>query len=314
MQRTIVRVQKIEHEEEERGIKSMKKILSVILAASLMAASLCACGGNKSASSSASGSLSGTIQISGSSALQPLAQAAADKFKETNPDVSVTVNAGGSGTGLQNVSDKTVDIGDSDVYAEEKLSPDKAKSLVDHIVCVVGVAVVANSQTGVSNVTKQQLADIFTGKITNWKKVGGKDQKIVIINRPKSSGTRALFQKYALGGKEENTGKSLMEDNSGTLRQNVAQTSGSVAYIAFSYLNDSVKPLYVDNVQPTYENIYSGKYNIWGYEHMYTNGQPSALCKAFLDYMQSKNFAKTITEKGYGLYSEMKVKRSAPGK
>ena len=145
----------------------MKKILSVILAASLMAASLCACGGNKSASSSASGSLSGTIQISGSSALQPLAQAAADKFKETNPDVSVTVNAGGSGTGLQNVSDKTVDIGDSDVYAEEKLSPDKAKSLVDHIVCVVGVAVVANSQTGVSNVTKQQLADIFTGKITN---------------------------------------------------------------------------------------------------------------------------------------------------
>ncbi len=314
MQRTIVRVQKIEHEEEERGIKSMKKILSVILAASLMAASLCACGGNKSASSSAPGSLSGTIQISGSSALQPLAQAAADKFKETNPDVSVTVNAGGSGTGLQNVSDKTVDIGDSDVYAEEKLSPDKAKSLVDHIVCVVGVAVVANSQTGVSNVTKQQLADIFTGKITNWKKVGGKDQKIVIINRPKSSGTRALFQKYALGGKEENTGKSLMEDNSGTLRQNVAQTSGSIAYIAFSYLNDSVKPLSVDNVQPTYENIYSGKYNIWGYEHMYTNGQPSALCKAFLDYMQSKNFAKTITEKGYGLYSEMKVKRSAPGK
>ena len=304
MQRTIVRVQKIEHEEEERGIKSMKKILSVILAASLMAASLCACGGNKSASSSASGSLSGTIQISGSSALQPLAQAAADKFKETNPDVSVTVNAGGSGTGLQNVSDKTVDIGDSDVYAEEKLSPDKTKSLIDHIVCVVGVAVVANSQTGVSNVTKQQLDHI----------VGGKDQKIVIINRPKSSGTRALFQKYALGGKEENTGKSLMEDNSGTLRQNVAQTSGSIAYIAFSYLNDSVKPLSVDNVQPTYENIYSGKYNIWGYEHMYTNGQPSALCKAFLDYMQSKNFAKTITEKGYGLYSEMKVKRSAPGK
>jgi phosphate transport system substrate-binding protein len=313
MQRIIVKVQKIEHEEEERGIKKgMKKILSVILAAFLMAASLCACSVNKSASSSASGSLSGTIQISGSSALQPLAQAAADKFKETNPDVSVTVNAGGSGTGLQNISDKTVDIGDSDVYAEEKLSSDKAKSLVDHIVCVVGVAAVANPQAGVSNVTKQQLTDIFTGKITNWKEVGGNDQKIVIINRPKSSGTRALFQKYALGGEEENTGKSLMEDNSGTLRQNVAQTSGSVAYIAFSYLNDSVKPLYVDNVQPTYENIYSGKYNIWGYEHMYTNGQPSALCKAFLDYVQSKDFAKTITEKGYGLYSEMKVKRSSP--
>lgn len=295
----------------------MKKIIAAALAVSLMAGSMCACSGGQSGSSSStagsSSSVTGTIHISGSSALQPLVQAAADSFRDKNSGVSITVNAGGSGTGLQNVSDKTVDIGDSDVFAEEKLSKDKAAVLKDHIVCVVGVAAVTNPQVGIANVTKQQLADIFTGKITNWKEIGGKDQKIVIINRPKSSGTRSLFQKYALDGKSEAVGHALTEDNSGTLKQNVAQTPGSVAYLAFSYLtDDSVKVLSIDGAKPNYDNIYSGKYGVWGYEHMYTNGEAAGASKAFLDYIKSSEFEKTVTGKGYGLYSKMTVKRDAP--
>jgi phosphate transport system substrate-binding protein len=304
----------------------MKKLFAAILAASLITASFSACGGTGTASSAASAgsaagtassstasALSGSINISGSSALQPLVQAAADSYKATNPNVSITVNAGGSGTGLQNVSDKTVDIGNSDVFAQEKLSKDKASALTDHIVCVVGVAAVTNPQVGVESVTKQQLVDIFTGKTTNWKQVGGKDQKIVIINRPKSSGTRSLFKKYALDGKDETTGHALTEDNSGTLKQNVAQTPGSIAYLALSYLSgDTVKALSVDGVKPTYDNIYSGKYGIWGYEHMYTNGEAAGAVKSFLDYMKSPAFEKTITDKGYGLFSKMTVKRDAP--
>ena len=305
----------------------MKKLFAAVLAAALITASFSACGGTGMASSAAPASsgdasaaaadstaaLSGSINISGSSALQPLVQAAADSFKSANQNVAITVNAGGSGTGLQNVSDKTVDIGDSDVFASEKLSKDKADALVDHIVCVVGVAAVVNPEVSVTNVSKQQLIDIFTGKITNWKDVGGKDQKIVIINRPKSSGTRALFKSYALDGKDETTGQALTEDNSGTLKQNVAQTAGSIAYLAFSYLtDDKVKSLSVDNVKPTYDNIYSGKYGIWGYEHMYTNGEPGEPAKSFLSYMSSPDVEKIITEKGYGLSSKMTVKREAP--
>lgn len=308
----------------------MKKFFAAVIAALLVTMSFSACAGTGTASSTANDSgakssenaskassgntaLSGSINISGSSALQPLAQEAADSFKKANPNVSITVNAGGSGTGLQNVSDKTVDIGDSDVFASEKLSADKASALVDHIVCVVGVAAVTNPDVGVTNITKQQLIDIFTGKITNWKDAGGKNQKIVIINRPKSSGTRALFKQYGLNGKDEKTGEALTEDNSGTLKQNVTQTSGAIAYLAFSYLTDNkVSTLSIDGVKPTYDNIYSGKYGIWGYEHMYTNGAPSEPAKSFINYFSSPEFENSITNMGYGLSNKMTVKRDAP--
>lgn len=292
----------------------MKKFLAVILAAAIAAVSLPGCGSSTSSgAASGASNVSGSVNISGSSALQPLVKTAADKFRESHADVSITVNAGGSGTGLQNVSDKTVDIGASDIFAQEKLSAEKSKVLVDHIVCVVGVGAVVNPQVNVTNLTKQQLIDIFTGKVTNWKDVGGNDQKIVLINRPKSSGTRALFKAYALDSKEEVEGHALTEDNSGTLKQNVAQTPGSIAYLAFPYLTDNtVKTLSVDGVKANYENVYNGKYAIWGYEHLYTNGQPQGAVKSFLDYFSTSECERIIQDKGYGLSSKMAVNRAAP--
>ena len=157
------------------------------------------------------------------------------------------------------------------------------------------------------------MVDIFTGKTANWKEVGGQDQKIVIMNRPASSGTRSLFKQYALDGKDEATGKALTEDNSGTLKQNVAQTKGAIAYLAFSYLTDnSVTALSIDGVKPNYENVYSGKYGVWGYEHMYTNGEATGAAKSFINYIESADFEKTVTEKGYGIAKKMTVKRDAP--
>lgn len=296
----------------------MKRKLSLIAAALLLTFSAAGCsnpaaGISSSAASGVPSGLTGSVTISGSSALQPLVQAAADDLKKANSGLSITVNAGGSGIGLQNVLDKTVDIGDSDVFAGEKYDSSKVSGLVDHIVCVVGVAAVVNPNVKVTSMTQQQLIDVFTGKATNWKQVGGNDLPIVIINRPASSGTRSLFKKYALNGNTEVTGKALTEDNSGTLRQTVAQTSGAISYLAFSYLNDgTVKALSIDNVKPDYDNVYSGKYNIWGCEHMYTNGEDSGSAKALINYIKSEAFSKTITSKGYGLYGSMKVTRSAP--
>ncbi len=298
----------------------MKRIFAAVAAALFAVMSFSACAGTANpdggmARQPSGEGLSGSINISGSSALQPLVQEAADNFKKTNKGVSITVNAGGSGTGLQNVADGTVDIGNSDVFASEKLPDDKASELVDHIVCVVGVAVVANPNIGVTGITKEQLADIFTGKITNWKDVGGKDLQVVLISRPRSSGTRSIFKKYGLDGKDEKIGASLTEDNSGMLKQIIAQTPGSVAYLAFSYLtDDKTMPLMIDGVKPTYDNVYSGKYSIWGYEHMYTKGTPSGSAKSFLEYFSSTEAEKTITDMGYGLSSKMTVKRNAPEK
>ena len=261
----------------------------------------------------ASGSkVSGQVTVSGSSALLPLAKDAAAKFKAKNPDVSITLNAGGSGTGLKQVAEGSVNIGNSDVPAEKKLPADKAKGLVDHKVCVLTVAPVANKDIGdkVKSLTKKQLQDVFTAKVTNWKDVGGPDEPIVLVTRPTTSGTRALFTELALAGAEEASNKSLETDDSGTLIQSIAQTKGAIGYVALSYLvnNKDVVPIGIDGVAPTLENTYNGKYPVWGYEHMYTKGEATGAVKAYIDYVMSDEYGVEIEKQGYGVSSKMKKK------
>lgn len=258
--------------------------------------------------------ISGSLTASGSSALLPLCQDAADKFKESYPNISVTLNAGGSGTGLKQVADGSVDIGNSDVFAEEKLDAAVAKDLVDHKVCTITMAPIVNNDIAsqVKDLTKQQLIDVFTGKIANWKELGGPDEKILLVTRPDSSGTRALFTKYALDGNQESSTASYLEtDNSGELLETVKTNKGAIGYVALSYLvnNKDVAPISIDGVAPTLENTYSGEYPVWGYEHMYTKGEPSEAAKAFIDFMMSDDYAQNMEAQGYGVASKMKVDR-----
>ena len=257
--------------------------------------------------------VTGTVTASGSSALLPLAKLAGDQFKAKNPDVSMTINGGGSGTGLKQVFDGTVTIGNSDVAAEEKLSPEQAKQLVDHKVAVVTMATVANKKIAdtVKTLSKDQLKGIFTGQITNWSAVGGPDLPITLISRPATSGTRALFEKFALDGAKEATNKSLETDDSGALIQTIADNEGAIGYVALSYLgkSDKVAPIAIGGVAPTLENTYKGTYPVWGYEHMYTKGEAKDAAKAYLDFVVSDEFGKKIEEMGYGVTSKMKVSR-----
>ncbi|WP_370782999.1 phosphate ABC transporter substrate-binding protein [Allisonella histaminiformans] len=286
-----------------------KKTWAAALLISVFAAGLAltGCGGNDAGESGSSGK----ITVSGSSALLPLAKDAAKKFKAKNDQVSITLNAGGSGTGLKQVSEGSVDIGNSDVFAKEKLPEAKAAELVDYKVAVTVMAPVVSKEIGtnVKSLTKAQLQDIFTGKVTNWKDVGGLDEAVVLITRPSTSGTRALFTKYALDGKEELSNKSMETDDSGTLVQTVSQTKGAIGYVALSYLmnNNTVTPLAIDGVEPTLDNVYNGKYPVWGYEHMYTKGEAAGAVKAFIDFIMSKDYSADIEKQGYGVASKMKV-------
>lgn len=288
-----------------------KKKWAAALLISVFAAGLAltGCGGNDAGESGPSGK----VTVSGSSALLPLAKDAAQKFKAKNDQVSITLNAGGSGTGLKQVSEGSVDIGNSDVFAKEKLPEAKAAELVDHKVAVTVMAPVVSKEIGtnVKSLTKAQLQDIFTGKVTNWKDVGGPDEAVVLITRPSTSGTRALFTKYALDGKEELSNKSMETDDSGTLVQTVSQTKGAIGYVALSYLmnNNTVTPLAIDGVEPTLDNVYNGKYLVWGYEHMYTKGEATGAVKAFIDFIMSKDYSADIEKQGYGVASKMKVTR-----
>ncbi|MCI1134651.1 phosphate ABC transporter substrate-binding protein PstS family protein [Enterococcus gallinarum] len=297
----------------------MKKLGFLILATGLL---LAGCGnsgsnaadsGQASNESSASGAASGNVEILavGSTALQPLVQAAQESFTSENPNYMITVQGGGSGTGLSQVEAGAVTIGNSDVFAEEKDGVDASK-LVDHKVAVVGMAPVVNKEVGVKDISKQDLIDIFTGKTKNWSELGGKDQEIAVINRASGSGTRATFEKWGLDGVE--TIQTQEQDSSGTVRKIVAETPGAISYLALSYLDDSLQALTIDGVEATPENIATNDWKIWSYEHMYTNGEPDANVKTFLDYMLSDDIQQgVVKELGYLPITEMKVERSVEG-
>ena len=262
-----------------------KRAVVLVFVVALLGAALVlsACGGGTGGG--VTSEVSRTLVISGSTALQPMVQQAAEKFMAQNPKAQITVNGGGSGTGLSQVAQGQVQIGMSDIPAEEKEGID-ASQLVDHKVAVVGFAMVVNKEVTVDSLTMSQVADIFAGNITNWKEVGGSDLPIVLVNRPASSGSRATFAKVILRGKQE-APSSLIQDSSGQIRKIVSETKGAISYLALSYVDSSIRALKLDGIEPTAQSILDGKYPFWSYEHMYTKGDPQGLTKAFLDYMMS---------------------------
>ena len=269
-----------------------------------------------SASASASSSSSASITAVGSTALQPLVEAAAEQYMSENSGVQITVQGGGSGQGITQISEGAVQIGDSDVFAEAKLKdPSKAADLVDNKVAVVGMGPVCNKDVTVDSLTMDQLRDIFTGKVTNWKEVGGKDEEIVVINRASGSGTRATFEDAVLGDtKVPDTFKPQEQDSSGTVQKMVSETPGAISYLAFSYYNDDIKALEVDGVAPTANNVSNNEWKIWSYEHMYIAKDADAATKAFIDYMMGDKVQNSlVTSNGYISVKDMKVARDADG-
>ena len=284
---------------------------------------LVGCGGGSttSSTSAASGaaekSLSGSISCSGATSFQPLVEDAANAFMDANPDVTISISAGGSGQGLSDIKDGKVQIGRSDVFAESKLDASDAEKLTDNQVAIVGMGPVVNSSVDVDNLTTEQLKGIFTGAITDWSQVGGTAGAIQVINRKAGSGTRATFEGAVLAGEKvpDSFKPVAEEDSSGTVVEKVQQTEGSISYLSFNYFDDSkFKALKVDGVDPTKENVETGDFKIWSYEHMYIAKDADEATKAFIDYMLSDEVqGSLVEEKGFIPLTGMKVKKDAKG-
>jgi phosphate transport system substrate-binding protein len=254
-----------------------------------------------------------TVRASGSSALQPLVNAAKEKYEVENKSTSIEVSAGGSKKGLSDVASGAVHIGDSDIFAPDDMA--KAQ-LIDHKVAVVGFAAMANKgpfNDKITAISLPDLARIFAGAVTNWKELGGQAQPIVVINRAPGSGTRSVFGSIVLGG--DKFVESQTEDNSGALVTKLKQTKGAISYLALSFADPELHTFALKSdagtIEPGPESITGGTYPIWSYEHMYTKGEATGAAKDFLDYLASADFQEHVlpTVKGFIPITQMKMAR-----
>lgn len=243
---------------------------------------------------SARAELSGTLRIGGSTTVLPLAQAAAEQFMEENPKVRVEVQGTGSSEGIKGVSEGTLDIGDS---SRELKDEEAGLVLVDYKVAIDVIVFAVHPSNPVDNITKDQVVSILTGKITNWKQVGGKDEKIQVIGRDEASGTREYVQKEVIGEDANFVSDALALPGAGQVKAAVAQTPTGFGYIGLAAVDSTIKTIKVEGTAPSKEAIEDKSYAYQRYLHMFTKGQAKGLAKSFINFVLSPEFqSETVAE------------------
>ena len=273
---------------------NFKRVVAFAAVVALSAGLIAGCGGSKEAPKQAQPQgIEGKVTASGSTALLPFLKAAQEDFQNNNAKVTVNISGGGSFTGQNQVASGAVNIGNSDVALQDSL---KDKGLVEHMLVGIPFVFITNPNVTVDSLTEQQYGDILTGKVTNWKDFGGKDEKITILSRAKSSGSRATIEQVVLKGKSI-TDNVVIQDSNGALRSAVAGTPGAIGYVDAAYVDKTVKGLKYNGVEYSVANATSGKYPVYTFGRMFTKGQPTGAVKAFIDYATSKEFQESYAEK-----------------
>ena len=294
-------------------MKNKMRKMMAMLSAAVVAVGVMGCGGNAATDSNAdanttsqaadattdttaSADLSGKITLAGSTSMEKLANAMAEAFMEKYPNVTVAPEVTGSGAGLESLAKGTVDIGD----ASRALSDDeKAGGAVENIVAIDGIAVITDSENAVSDITSEQLAQIYTGEITNWSDLGGADEQIVVIGREAGSGTRDAFEE--LNDVKDACKYAQELDSTGAVLAKVAATPGAIGYVSLDVVDDTVKALQLNSVDATEDNILAGTYVLQRPFVMATMGEISEqndLVKAFFDFIHSEEGQQVITSVG----------------
>jgi phosphate transport system substrate-binding protein len=238
----------------------------------------------------------GTIKIAGGTAHIPVMKEAAKRVMTRYKDIVITVAGGGSGLGIKQVGEGLVDIGNSGRKPKpeeiEKYKLKMFKWAID------GVGVVVNPTNKVQSLTKDQLKDIFSGKIDNWFVVGGPKHAITVYTRDEASGTRAVFWKKALD-KENISTKALFISSNGAMKTAVANDPYAIGYVSVGHMDETVAPVALDGVTPTLDTVKSGQYKIARGLYSNTKGDPTGLTLRFINYLFSSEGQKIAAEKGF---------------
>ena len=229
--------------------------------------------------------LSGTISLAGSTSMEKLCEAMSESFMEAYPEVTVTVEYTGSGAGLESLASGSVDIGNSSRHLKDE---EVAGGAVENVVAIDGIAVIVDPANSVSDIPADKLAAIYKGEITNWSELGGDDEAIVVIGRESGSGTRDAFEELL---EVKDACKYAQElDSTGGVKAKVAATPGAIGYVSLDVVDESIKAVSIDSVEPTEANIIAGDYLLSRPFVMATNGEISAqndLVKGWFDYISS---------------------------
>ena len=276
----------------------MKKFGALLLAC-VLSFSLVGCGNNdggSDAAASGSGDVSGTVALNGSTSMEKLVNGLKEGIVETYPNLQLEPQFTGSSAGIEAVTNGTADIGD---VSRALTDEEKAAGLVENIVALDGIAVVTDTANTATNLTTQQLKDIYTGKITNWSEVGGADQNIVVIGRESGSGTRDAFEEILDIADQCQLAQTLNE--TGAVAAAVQSTPGAIGYISLDALNDKVKALQLDGVAPSEETVKDGSYTLQRPFVMATKGEvseQSAQVQAVFDFINSDAGQEVISSVG----------------
>lgn len=292
-----------------------KKILSLLVAASMMTFGLAGCGstdtGNTDASSDAnqstdtttdagtsdaSSDLSGAISLAGSTSMEKLCEALSESFMGKYPNISVTVEYTGSGAGLESLAAGSVDIGNASRHLKEE---ETSAGAVENVVAIDGIAVITDKDNEVTDVSAEDLAKIYKGEITNWSELGGQDEAIVVIGREAGSGTRDAFEELLDVADACQYAQEL--DSTGGVLAKVAATPGAIGYVSLDVVDDTIQTVSLDGVAPTEENILAGDYLLSRPFVMATNGEISEqneLVQTWFDYVNSEDGKNVISSVG----------------
>ena len=238
----------------------------------------------------------GTIDIAGGTAHVPVMKKAAQAIMTANPDIRITVAGGGSGVGVRKAGEGLVNIGNTG----RALKPEEVKKygLVSFPFAIDGVAVAVHPKNPVSNLTREQVKDIFSGKITNWKQVGGADAPIHVYVREDGSGTRETFEEKALDKGACRTDASVLNSN-GAMKTGIARDPDGVGYVGIGHLDASIKGVAFDGKAPTQAAAADGSYPVTRLLYMNTRGEPQGLTRLFIDYIFSTDGKAAIESSGY---------------